>query len=46
MSRKFLPVEETFRKWRKDLEYVAAYEALEDEFALASALIRPALTRQ
>jgi DNA-binding XRE family transcriptional regulator len=39
MSRRFIPVEEAFREWRKDPEYVAAYEALEDEFALASALI-------
>jgi DNA-binding XRE family transcriptional regulator len=40
MSRRFIPVEEAFREWRKDPEYVAAYEALEDEFALASALIK------
>jgi DNA-binding XRE family transcriptional regulator len=40
MSRKFIPVEEVFREWRKDSEYVAAYDALEDEFALASALIK------
>jgi ribosome-binding protein aMBF1 (putative translation factor) len=40
MTRKFIPVEETFKEWRKDPEYVAAYDALEDEFALASALIR------
>jgi DNA-binding XRE family transcriptional regulator len=40
MSQKFIPVEEAFREWRKDSEYVAAYEALEDEFALASALIK------
>ena len=40
MSRKFIPVEQAFREWRKDPEYVAAHEALEDEFALASALIK------
>jgi ribosome-binding protein aMBF1 (putative translation factor) len=40
MSRKFIPVEEAFREWRKDPEFVAAYDALEDEFALASALIK------
>lgn len=40
MSRKFIPVEEAFAEWRKDPEYVAAYDALEEEFALASALIR------
>ena len=40
MSRKFIPVEEAFREWRKDSEYAAAYDALEDEFAVASALIK------
>jgi ribosome-binding protein aMBF1 (putative translation factor) len=40
MSRKFIPVEEAFREWRKDPEFLAAYEALEDEFAVASALIK------
>ncbi len=40
MTRKYIPVEEAFKEWRKDPEYVAAYDALEDEFALASALIR------
>jgi len=40
MNRKFIPVEEAFQEWRKDPAYVAAYDALEDEFALASALIR------
>jgi ribosome-binding protein aMBF1 (putative translation factor) len=40
MSRKFMPAEEAFQEWRKDPEFVAAYEALEDEFALASALIK------
>ncbi len=40
MSRKFIPVEESFREWRKDPKYVAAYDALEDEFAIASALIK------
>jgi len=39
MSRKFVPVEETFAEWRKDPEYNAAYDALEEEFALASAMI-------
>jgi ribosome-binding protein aMBF1 (putative translation factor) len=36
---KTIPVEEAFAEWRKDLEYVKAYEALEDEFALAAAMI-------
>jgi ribosome-binding protein aMBF1 (putative translation factor) len=40
MCRKFIPVEEAFREWRKDPNYVAAYEALEDEFAVAAALIK------
>src|SRR5712671_3684521 len=40
MSRKFIPVEEAFREWHKDPEFVAAYDALEDEFAMASALIK------
>lgn len=40
MMRKFIPVEEAFEEWRKDPEYVAAYDALEEEFALASALIK------
>jgi ribosome-binding protein aMBF1 (putative translation factor) len=38
--RKFIPVEEAFEEWRKAPEYVAAYDALEEEFALASALIK------
>lgn len=40
MTRKFIPVEESFAEWRKDPEYVAGYEALEEEYALADALIR------
>lgn len=39
MERKFIPVEEVFAEWEKDPEYCAAYDALEEEFALASALI-------
>jgi hypothetical protein len=39
MSREFIPVEEAFREWRKDPNYVATYDALEDEFAVAAALI-------
>lgn len=38
-ERRFIPVEESFAAWRQDPEYVRAYEALEDEFALAAALI-------
>jgi transcriptional regulator with XRE-family HTH domain len=36
----YIPVEEAFAEWRKDPEYIAAYDALEEEFALAAALIR------
>ena len=39
MSRKFISVEESFREWRKDPEYVAAYDVLEDEFAVAPGLL-------
>jgi phage-related protein/DNA-binding XRE family transcriptional regulator len=39
MSRKMVPVEESFVEWRKDPAYREAYEALEGEFALAAALI-------
>jgi ribosome-binding protein aMBF1 (putative translation factor) len=38
--RKYIPAEELFAEWRKDPQYVAAYDALEEEFALASALIK------
>jgi hypothetical protein len=34
-----VPVEEVFAEWREEPEYVAAYDALDEEFALASALI-------
>ena len=40
MSRKMIPVEEAFAEWRKDPEYVKAYNALEDEFSLAAMMIR------
>ncbi len=40
MTRKFIPVEETAQKWLRDPAFVEAYEALEDEFALASALVK------
>ena len=40
MSRKkFIPAKVLFDEWRKDPEYVREYEALEQEFALASAVI-------
>lgn len=40
MTRKYIPVSEAFQEWRKDPGYVAEYDALEEEFALASALIK------
>lgn len=40
MTRKYIPVEEAFKAWRKDPEYSVAYHALDEEFALASALIK------
>jgi ribosome-binding protein aMBF1 (putative translation factor) len=40
MKPRFIPVEEAFAQWKKDPEYVAAYDALEGEFTLASALIK------
>ena len=40
MKGRFIPAKESFAEWRKDPKYVAAYESLEKEFALASALIR------
>lgn len=39
MKRKFIPAEDSFWQWKKHPKYVAEYEALEKEFALASALI-------
>jgi ribosome-binding protein aMBF1 (putative translation factor) len=40
MTRKLIPVEESFGAWREDSEYVSAHEAHDDEFAVASALIK------
>lgn len=34
-----IPAEKVFAEWHKDPEYVREYEALEPEFALASAVI-------
>ena len=36
---KTIPIETLFAKWREDPEYVREYDALEEEFALATALI-------
>jgi len=39
MTGETIPVGQAFAKWRADPDYVTAYDALADEFALASALI-------
>ncbi len=39
MRRKYIPVAESFRRWDKEPGFRRAYEALEDEFVLAAALI-------
>jgi ribosome-binding protein aMBF1 (putative translation factor) len=38
--RNSLLARDAFEEWRKDPEFVAAYDALEEEFALAEALIK------
>jgi ribosome-binding protein aMBF1 (putative translation factor) len=40
MKQKFIPVEDSFNQWKKDPKFVEAYDAMESEFALASALIK------
>jgi ribosome-binding protein aMBF1 (putative translation factor) len=40
MKTKFIPVEDSFKRWKKEPKYAAAYSALEEEFALASAMIK------
>lgn len=40
MTRQYIPVEEAAKKWMKDPALHAEYDALEDEFALACALIK------
>ncbi len=40
MKSKFIHVEGSFKKWKEDPEYVAACIALEEEFHLASAMIK------
>jgi ribosome-binding protein aMBF1 (putative translation factor) len=39
VKRKDIPVQKSFAKWRKDPGYRAAYDALEEEFSLAEALL-------
>lgn len=38
--RKFIPVEEAIARWRRDPEYMKEYDALEEEFALVSEIIK------
>ncbi|RWP41397.1 MAG: XRE family transcriptional regulator [Mesorhizobium sp.] len=40
MSRKTIPVEDAAKEWFKDPAFVAEYDALEEEFAIAEALIK------
>jgi ribosome-binding protein aMBF1 (putative translation factor) len=40
VSRKTIPAEDVFKRWRKNPAYVAAYENLAEEFALAGAMIQ------
>ena len=39
-KKESLLAEDAFAEWRKDPAYVAAYDALEEEYAIAEALIR------
>jgi len=38
-QRRFIPVDKVFAEWEKDPGFRAAYDALAEEFALASSLI-------
>ena len=38
-KKKTIPADDLFSEWRKDPDYVAEYDALEEEFAIASAVI-------
>jgi DNA-binding XRE family transcriptional regulator len=40
MTRKYIPVEAAAKRWMTNPEFQAAYDVLEDEFALASTLIK------
>ncbi len=40
MTRKYIPVEDVAKGWMKNPQFRAAYDALEEEFALAAALIK------
>src|SRR5262245_1221546 len=38
--RKVIPVEEAIARWRRDAKYLTEYDALEEEFALVSEIIK------
>ncbi|WP_051960669.1 helix-turn-helix domain-containing protein [Devosia riboflavina] len=40
MTKKFIPVEAAINDWMKDPEFRAAYDALEEEFSVAEAIIK------
>lgn len=40
MSRRFIPVQEAFDAWDKDPAFRVEYDSLENEFTLATALIK------
>lgn len=40
MTKKMIPADVVFADWNKDTAYRKAYDALEEEFSLASAMIR------
>jgi ribosome-binding protein aMBF1 (putative translation factor) len=40
MKRKYIPATDSFAQWKKDPKFLAEYASLEDEFALASSLIK------
>jgi hypothetical protein len=46
MKSKSIPAEESFKQWKKDPKYVAAYDALETEFTLASEMIKARATAE
>jgi ribosome-binding protein aMBF1 (putative translation factor) len=39
-KREYIPVEEVAEKWMQNPDFRAAYDALEEEFALGSAIIK------
>lgn len=39
-EKKAIPAEEVFKRWRKEPDYAAAYNALADEFAFVETLIK------